>query len=143
MSRPSVYLAASAGRREEMLGVRDVLAPLGYLVTSRWIDRGVTVDIRQDPMLAACIAAEAVQDIQAAELLLCFTTGNGGSNGGRQVELGIAYALGKRCIVVGPPENVFHTLLEQVPDWPRLVMLLARASWAGGVQDAVSPGGAT
>src|SRR6185437_10509575 len=32
-----VYLAARYSRRQEMLGVRDVLAALGYRVTSRWI----------------------------------------------------------------------------------------------------------
>lgn len=42
------------------------------------------------------------------------------SRGGRHVEYGIALALEKAVIVVGPQENIFHLLpqVEHYPDWP-------------------------
>ena len=53
------------------------------------------------------------EDVLAADALVCFTEppGDGGS-GGRHVELGMALALGRRVIVVGRREHIFHHLPE-------------------------------
>ena len=41
------------------------------------------------------------------------------TRGGRHAEFGIALALGKRVIVIGPRENVFHALpaVERYESW--------------------------
>ena len=52
-------------------------------------------------------------------MLVSFTGDGGGGKGGRHVEHGYAMALGKRIVVVGPREHVFHTdpATEVYADW--------------------------
>jgi hypothetical protein len=134
MSR--VYLAARYGRREEILGRAVELAEDGHTVTSRWLigvqqwdaatmaaaaafeERGET------PPEAARFAIEDWADLRSSDVVVLFTEppGSGaGTRGGRHVEFGMAYALGKRCLVVGGRENVFHLLpaVEHHPTWER------------------------
>jgi len=134
MSR--VYLAARYGRREEILARAIELAGDGHAVTSRWLlgdqqwdaatlaaataleERGET------PPEAARFAIEDWADLRAAEVVILFAEPPGstaGTRGGRHVEFGMAYALGKRCLVVGGRENVFHLLpgVEHHPTWER------------------------
>ena len=134
MSR--VYLAARYGRREEVLARAIELAGDGHTVTSRWLlgeqqwdaatlaaataleERGET------PPEAARFAIEDWADLRSAEVVILFAEPPGcitGTRGGRHVEFGMAYALGKRCLVVGGRENVFHLLpgVEHHPTWER------------------------
>jgi hypothetical protein len=130
----NVYLASRYSRADEMRGVRDVLTVLGLNVTARWIDyhggqltASFTPEtLNQDPALCGEIARADWDDLNAADTVISFT-GNGGK-GGRHVEFGMAVALGKRLIVVGPREHVFHTLpaVEHYHDWSRLVMAIQR-----------------
>jgi crossover junction endodeoxyribonuclease RusA len=55
-------------------------------------------------------AADDFQDIKSCDLLIAFTEADMHPRGSRHVELGIALALGKKIIVVGPRENVFCCL---------------------------------
>ena len=112
-----VYLAARYSRRQEMLGVRDVLEAFGHEITSRWInsdhqvdDKGLSVEAEHSERVR--FAIEDWKDLQDADWVLNFTEPPRSTNsrGGRHVELGGALALGKRCIVIGPRENVFHCL---------------------------------
>jgi hypothetical protein len=115
-----VYLAARYSRHPEMRGVRDVLTPLGYEVTSRWIDMhggkypsSFTPEIlNSDPDYCGTLGQHDVEDVRAADLVISFTDGGGGGKGGRHVEFGIAVALGKELVVIGPREHIFHTLPE-------------------------------
>lgn len=135
-----VYLAARYSRHDEMRGVRDVLATLGHVVTSRWIDCHTDVMgdhsasftpevLNERPQDCMRIARHDLDDVLAADAVISFTSGGGGK-GGRHVEFGYGLARGKRMIVVGPREHVFHTLsqVEWYPDWPRLVMKLTQES---------------
>jgi hypothetical protein len=132
-----IYLAARYSRAEEMQGVRDVLTGLGYPVTSRWIDHhGGTLPgsftpehLNTDPSSCRQIAQADYDDLAAADTLVSFTSAEGGGNGRRHVEHGIAHGLRQRVILIGPRENVFHTLpaVEHYPDWPHLVMALTPA----------------
>lgn len=135
-----VYLAARYSRNDEMRGVRDVLEVLGHQVTSRWIDQhggnllesSVAEKLNSDPDGCAKYAQVDVDDLMAADVVVSFTSADGGGKGGRHVEFGLALGLGKRLVIVGPRENVFHTLpqIEWYPDRSRLVM-----AWAGGDRD--------
>jgi hypothetical protein len=126
-----IYLAASYPRLDEMRGVRDVLTAFGHTVTSRWIDQppgegaGVA-ELAADPAAYVKFAHLDIADLEAAETVMSFT-GEGG-RGGRHVEFGMAVMLGKRLVIVGPREHVFHTLpeVEWYPDWSRLVMAWSR-----------------
>ena len=129
-----IYLAARYSRIKELNGYRALLEESGYIVTSRWLNgdwqshgydayqiaRGDELDLY--PEKAALFAKDDVEDINAAHIILCFSeeprTGKSG-RGGRHIELGLALALGKRAIVIGPRENVFHCLpeVEHFPTW--------------------------
>ena len=135
-----VYLAARYSRHDEMQGVRDVLKVLGDIeTTARWIDchtdvvgdftSSFTVEfLNAHPDKCAPLGQHDVDDIVAADTVISFTSADGGK-GGRHVEFGMGIALGKRSIVIGPREHVFHTLagVDWYPDWSRFVMALTAA----------------
>jgi hypothetical protein len=130
MSR--VHLAARYGRRQELLGYAGELAADGHTVTSRWLlgnqpwDAATAAPDDRAGTLhdAARLAVEDWADLRTAEVVILFTEAPGslvGARGGRHVEFGMAYALGKRCLVVGGRENAFHLLpgVEHQPSWER------------------------
>lgn len=147
-----VYLASRYSRADEMQGVRDVLAGLmGAEVTSRWIDKHPDTNgptllssftpevLAADPEGCGKYASVDVEDVLAADTVISFTCGTGGK-GGRHVEFGIGVGAGKRLIVVGPREHIFHTLpeVEWHPDWPHLVMALTREAGLAGSNAAAA-----
>lgn len=137
-----IYLAARYSAHPEMRGVRDVLqAGLGHEVTSRWIDchpdvvgdftSSFTVDtLAERPHDCAPLGQHDLDDLDAADCVISFA-GEGGK-GGRHVEFGYGLAKGKRMILVGPRENVFHTLaeVEHFDDWWHLVRRLSVEKFA-------------
>jgi hypothetical protein len=133
-----IYLAARYSRNAEMRGVRDVLQALGYEVTSRWIDQHggnllesiVAGQLNAEPEACSQYADVDVDDLTRADTVISFTSADGGGKGGRHVEFGLALGLGRRLVIVGPRENVFHTLpqIEWYPDWAHLVMAWSRAA---------------
>jgi len=133
-----VYLASRYSRNAELRGYRDELEAMGHEVTARWIDlhAGSTDYVSAEalaileksftpeqlsatPDLCSAYAIADWSDLDRADCVVSFTCGSGGK-GGRHVEFGIAVASGKRVMVVGPRENVFHTLpeVEHFEDWP-------------------------
>jgi hypothetical protein len=129
-----VYLAARYSRNAEMREVRDLLLGLGYEVTSRWIDQhgGMVLEsiaaekLNDSPGECRGYAEIDVADLVVADAVISFTSADGGGKGGRHIEFGMAHALGKRLIVVGPRENIFHTLpaVEVCPDLESALSLL-------------------
>lgn len=126
-----IYLAARYSRREELCAYRSALEVMGHTVTSRWLngthqinDTGAPIgdhgesliesdgssDVRAAADLRLKFAQEDVADVVAADAVISFTERprSTGNRGGRHVEFGIALALGKRLIVVGHRENLFH-----------------------------------
>lgn len=135
------YLAARFSRHPEMQGIRDVLAVLGHEVTSRWIDQhgGAQLEsaaqaaLNSDPESVAHFGQHDLEDIDAADAVVSFTfEGGTGGKGGRHVEHGYALGRGKRVIVVGARENIFHTLpeVEHYPDWSQFVIALTQSAAA-------------
>lgn len=115
--RSRVYLAARYSRREELCNVREELSKLGYSITSRWLngDHQISDEEMSDEARRAAkahFAAEDWEDLRRAAITVSFTEEprSCNSRGGRHVEFGAALAMGQRCIVVGPAENVFHLL---------------------------------
>jgi hypothetical protein len=101
------HLAARYARRVELCGYREQLFSIGDTVTSRWLD------FRKMPSWSCGIAREDCEDLLAADAVIIFTEIPNTilATGGRHVEFGLALAQGKRVIMVGPRENVFHYLL--------------------------------
>lgn len=96
---PKVYLAASWNRRDLMRAYRDRLAQRGIECTSRWLDGPAGAH----PGVASLMD---LNDIRRADVML--------TSGGRHFECGFecgfAFAIGKKIVVIGPRENVFHHL---------------------------------
>lgn len=111
-----VYLAARYSRRDELRQVRDELQRRGHVVSSRWLD----TDWERRPDGGSTVAPDEhrvryclidLEDVLAADCLVSFTEEPNsvhGKRGGRHVEYGVALQAGKRLIVVGPRENLFH-----------------------------------
>lgn len=120
-----VYLASRFSRIEELRGYKAELEAEGVTVTSRWLLGGhewVGTDDDDIPVSElARFAAEDLEDLEAADVLVCFTEPprSGPARGGRHVEFGWALAQGKPIIVCGYRENVFYCLpaVTFVEDW--------------------------
>ncbi len=126
----SVYFAARYSRREELKVYRAELEALGIEVTSRWLETEPRHRSAYSDGDWRVLGQADQEDVLAAESLLCFSEAAGeGGNGGRHVELGMALALGRRVIVVGRREHIFHHLpeVELVESWPEALRLLAQS----------------
>jgi nucleoside 2-deoxyribosyltransferase len=131
----NIYLASRYSRFPEMQKVREDLSALGYTVTSRWINGGheLTKEGSTEAHEAERViyAQEDFADLLAADCVISFTEipRETKTRGGRHVEHGMALALGKRTIVVGYRENVFHCLpqCEFFADWPCALAAIAKA----------------
>ena len=116
-----VYLAARYSRLAELQGYADELRDIGYVVDARWLLGDHQTHEGADevesalsmPIEARTFAEYDFEDVYDSDMLIAFSeeprTG-GASRGGRHVELGLALALNIEVVVVGPRENVFHTL---------------------------------
>lgn len=109
-----IYLASRYSRAPELRKYRTQLAELGHQVTSRWLDGGHEIKPGGSEQAAdherQRFAVEDFSDMLDADCVISFTEEPRKTNtrGGRHVEFGGALATGKRCIVVGWRENVFH-----------------------------------
>lgn len=109
------YLAARYSRFPEMQKYAAELGHLGFEITSRWINGDHDYQGQQSPADERLrFAQEDWADLLSADVVISFTEepgkAGGRNRGGRHVEFGAALALGKRCIVIGYRENVFHEL---------------------------------
>jgi len=126
-----VYLAARYGRREELTRYAGDLRLVGFDVQAEWITgaHDGTPDLD-------CAQIDYLQ-VSAADIVISFTEppgpAQGRGRGGRHVEFGLAFAMEKRCIVVGHRENVFHHLreVEFYATWPECLAALSHPSSDG------------
>lgn len=112
-----IYLAARYSRHPELQIYAALLTAHGHEITCRWIlgDHELRSDGQAETDVWAPVwAAEDLEDLQAADVVISFTEEPGempGRNrGGRHAEFLAAYVLGKRSILIGPREHVFHWL---------------------------------
>uniref|UniRef100_A0A6M3IQQ6 Putative nucleoside deoxyribosyltransferase n=2 Tax=viral metagenome TaxID=1070528 RepID=A0A6M3IQQ6_9ZZZZ len=112
-----IYLASRYSRHKELQEIACVLMSQGHEITSRWIwgnhridDEGLSIEAKRAERER--FAQEDFDDLKHAKVVISFTEipRSTNSRGGRHVEFGIALASKKRCVVVGPRENVFHCL---------------------------------
>ncbi len=122
--RLRVYLGGRLGRREELLRYADELAAGDIEVVSRWLYSEVALPARatpQDEKPAETAAAMDLEDVASADVCISFSEEpeQAQGRGGRHVEFGVALALGRRLMLVGPREHVFHRLpqVEHFDEW--------------------------
>lgn len=140
-----VYLAARYSRIGELNSYKAELEGKGLTVTSRWLTGEYRLQEAKaaeegSPDIGFIVAQHDVEDISTADTIICFTETprSNHSRGGRHVEFGMALALKKRIVIIGPLENVFYCLpeVERYNDWADFRM----ASW-GGLIEATNSGG--
>lgn len=92
-----IYLAAKYRRRFELRAVADRFREDGHEVTSQWLDNG-----EEEADGPAAAAQMDVDDVLRADTIVFVGEDAGSSNtgGGRWFELGLAYAHGKRLLIV-------------------------------------------
>ena len=115
----AIYIAARFSRRHECNALAHQLMALGHTITSRWVKPGDDHVIPTGTSEQAAdserrrFAMEDVEDVVACDWMVSLMEeprSNG--RGGRHIEFGIAFALGKRLTIIGPRETVFHHLDE-------------------------------
>lgn len=131
-----IYLAARYSRMEELRGYADELVAAGHVITARWIRGGNGIpETAEVDMESQQFALEDYRDLQAADTVISWTEPprvESTARGGRHVEFGLALAMGKRLLVVGPRENLFHTMpnVRQFDEWgPEVLELLDEGEW--------------
>lgn len=122
------YISARFDRRVEMLGIRAELQAIGHWVTSGWLDLHsgtapetyTNEEMRANPLRFEQFARSDIDDLSRATAVLAFSSGDGSGSGGRHIEVGYALACSLPVFLIGPRENVFHTLtsIHHYPDWP-------------------------
>ena len=127
-----VYLAAMYSWKPKIERYAEELRALGIEVTSTWLEEPHAPTTQLQDLGAEnhrLYAQNDVQDINEADTFVLFsvepTTPT--LRGGRHVEFGMAIALAKTILVVGPPENIFHYLprVNHVDTWPQAVNWLS------------------
>ena len=106
-----IYISARWQRRQEMQDYAKLLGE--HECCSRWLSHKFD-EYNHKPAPNGVLEISAAQDILdviACDVFIGFTEQpEVYSTGGRHVELGVALALGKEIILIGPKENVFHHL---------------------------------
>lgn len=124
-----IYLAHNFAARSWLPSVVAQLTEAGHESTGRWITDDSHVGVSQH---AACVD---LLDIDKSNCFVLFVSQYGPTPGkGKFVELGYAYAMGKRIILVGEEnDNVFYALpgIERVKDVPELLKKLHKQKEEG------------
>jgi len=111
-----IYLAARYGRKHEMQEYASYLETIGHIITSRWLVSHEAEETKANYNayyeVLETYALEDLEDVDRAEAVVSFTHKRGTpvSGGGRHVEFGYGYARGKRMIIIGEKEHIFHHL---------------------------------
>jgi nucleoside 2-deoxyribosyltransferase len=122
MAPRTIYLSSRTGRRDELLVAAADCEASGLVVASTWL-HAEPVD-PEDPAAAAAAAERDLRDLRTAEIFIGFTEPMASASrgrGGRHLELGVAVALNKQILLVGPEyEHIFHRIgdIALYPDWP-------------------------
>lgn len=113
-----IYLAARYSRLPTINQWAADLQALGHEITSRWsLNESHLLPGELSKQAADAerqrFALEDMEDIRACDMCVSLMEEpRNNSRGGRHVEFGVALALRKRLVIVGPRETVFHHLPE-------------------------------
>lgn len=128
-----VYLASRYSTKDIIKGCAKELRDIGIEVTSSWLEEphGPEVQLTQiSGEESTQYAYRDLVDISSADILVFFSVDPtiATIRGGRHVEYGYALGIRKPILVVGPKENIFHSLSEvkHVDTWLEALHFLKR-----------------
>jgi nucleoside 2-deoxyribosyltransferase len=126
-----IYLAAMYSEKNEISAQAEVFRNHGIGVTSTWLEELHHPNIQMSEVATndlTCYAENDIRDIESADWFVFHSVEPTipTVRGGRHVEFGYALARGKKILVVGPEENIFHHLpaVQHVNDWESAVNFL-------------------
>ena len=128
-----VYIAGRYTCKHLLRKWRDRIEELERVrVLSTWLDEEDSILDKEDIPTSAWveIAKKDLREVAEVDVLLLDLSGKGG--GGRYVEFGAAYTLGKLTAAIGPCYNSLFDVLATVHHntWPEAL------EWVKGVRDA-------
>lgn len=107
------YIATRFEDQERGRELRRNLTALGQEVTSSWLDEEA-IDFKTFRWTKKwLLAARDLQEIQGANCLIALVPEGPVLRGGYHVEVGYALGQNKEVWLVGPPQNIFHSVLDQ------------------------------
>ena len=121
-----IYLSAGFGGREFVREHADELRLIGHEPTSNWLNEPpMLVTAEWENWQLRARANDDAMDISNSEIVVHFTRWPS-TSGGRYWELGYGAALGKRLVVIGKRETVFHYMsnVEQYDTWEEFLKAL-------------------
>lgn len=125
-----IYLAGRYSDKELITERATDLARAGHKIVSRWIAEPHPPQTQLSDITTGELVAYAnidITDIHRCDTFLFFSVDPlvPTHRGGRHVEFGYALALGKRIVVFGPKENIFHYIPNEVMHYDRWDSLVA------------------
>ena len=107
-----IYIAASYPRKDEAIRLSTALSNKKNNIVSSWLfanEEGYSINENKEDKIKRMrkCAIRDLKEIKYCDMLVCFT-GDNLTHGGRHTELGAALALGKRVVIIGKEESVFH-----------------------------------
>ncbi len=110
----NVFLSGPYGRRAEIAAVADRFRePPNFEVCSTWLtSKEQRLDDESEADMRQRLACRDLHDMEQADCLVLFANDWGVAcvGGGRNFEMGFAYARGLPIIVVGGDEHIYHYL---------------------------------
>lgn len=99
-----IYIAGRYNLLKELKEQSELYKTAGHEITSSWLDN------KEEGLSFEDVAIQDIKDVDEADALVLYTEPYGTmvSGGGRHVEFGYALGKGKRVVIVGPLENIFH-----------------------------------
>ena len=127
--------------------MRTVAEELTHEVVGEWIyvEEDGYEETKAEPAGSEKLAAYALRDIEdvaRADILVLFSEKAGsGSRGGKDVEFGVALALGKPLIVLGGPQQIFHHLPQvyHISDTKQLQTVLDELEFIATISKGLEP----
>lgn len=112
------YIAARFEQKTEMKSLIPLFEANNIQVRARWLDETISPTSQLSDLAPDYCAEQAqvdLDDIKACDIFVFFADSVAKTTrGGKHFEAGYASGLGKRVIVIGPPENIFHYLPEVI-----------------------------
>jgi hypothetical protein len=106
--RPVIYLAGKTSDRFRLRRVKRALDAVGYNVCASWLAKAMDyADARCTPEHMRAEAPRDLHEVRECDIFVIDTLSET-VTGGRESELGMAIAFGKRLWRVGPARQVFH-----------------------------------
>lgn len=111
-----IYVAGAMEQIDLCRATASWLRGIGYVAISSWHDNHLA---RVDMLRTESeIGRRDIRELRVANTILAFVDVLG--RGGHDFELGYAYALKKRCVVIGErPRTPFHAVAEAREKWPK------------------------